>query len=74
MIVFSFEKLTNEKERGRGGNCILQCNLFEFVMQMEKKVYVPDERGGKSKKGNRKSEEKIEKMPGSFFSIFSLGD
>ncbi|KAL2995277.1 hypothetical protein AAZX31_10G208400 [Glycine max] len=32
--------------------------------EMEKKVYVPDERGGKSKKGNRKSEEKIEKMPG----------
>uniref|UniRef100_A0A0R0HX59 Pseudouridine synthase I TruA alpha/beta domain-containing protein n=1 Tax=Glycine max TaxID=3847 RepID=A0A0R0HX59_SOYBN len=33
-------------------------------VKMEKKVYVPDERGGKSKKGNRKSEEKIEKMPG----------
>jgi len=43
-------------------------------MQMEKKLHIPDEKGRESKKGNRKSEEKIEKMPGSFFSIFSLGD
>ncbi|XP_061345179.1 uncharacterized protein LOC133291022 [Gastrolobium bilobum] len=46
----------NEKLLAQLADC--QCH------EMEKKLHGPDEKDTKSKEGNKKSEEKIEKMPG----------
>jgi hypothetical protein len=46
-------------------------------MQVDKKVYAPDDKAEKvtePKISNGKSEETTKKKPGLFFSIFSLGD
>uniref|UniRef100_K7N410 tRNA pseudouridine synthase n=1 Tax=Glycine max TaxID=3847 RepID=K7N410_SOYBN len=49
-----------EAENAKLLSQLADCRCHE----MEKKLHIPDEKGRESKKGNRKSEEKIEKMPG----------
>lgn len=75
VIVFSQVKLTKGRWEGKG----FICNAFfkEFyvcksVVQTEKKSHGPDEKATESIKGNRKSEEKIEKLTGFFFSQYFL--